>query len=199
MVAEIFCTWLYQCQNPGYEIVPSFCKVLLLGEPRNEYVGSPCIVSYHCTWTYNYLKIKKLTENIQKKRLSRNTHFSFSFWCQYGSAQRHLSLAGVPSCLFSLTRPTQNEGTWSDCRMDYLKTGLSWENRALNSPSLPTPLLFSITVFQDLDPWKVALKAQGSLPLGSASLSKVPGFLMSHSPRMLVSMPIPGIPKGVEF
>lgn len=73
MVAEIFCTWLYQCQNPGYEIVPSFCKVLLLGEPRNEYVGSPCIVSYHCTWTYNYLKIKKLTENIQKKHVSLGT------------------------------------------------------------------------------------------------------------------------------
>lgn len=198
MVAEIFCTWLYQCQNPGYEIVPSFCKVLLLGEPRNEYVGSPCIVSYHCTWTYNYLKIKNLTENIQKKHVSLGT--------------RIFPLAsGASTALHSVTCPwqafhlafspwlAQHRMKGSDCRMDYLKTGLSWENRALNTPSLPTPLLFSITVFQDLDPWKVALKAQGSLPLGSASLSKVPGFLMSHSPRMLVSMPIPGIPKGVEF
>lgn len=60
------------------------------------------------------------------------------------------------------------------------------------------PLLICHPIFQDLAPYKADIKAHGSLSLGSVSLSTVPGFPMSQSPRMFVSVTIPGS-KGVEF
>ena len=45
----------------------------------------------------------------------------------------------VPSWLFSLTCPTQKWGTWSDWRIDHLKTEVPWEIWTLNTSRLPTP------------------------------------------------------------
>lgn len=53
----------------------------------------------------------------------------------------------------------QSWGTQSDYRMDYVKTGLSWESCALNTSSLSTPLLLSIILFFRID--QLVLSALG--------------------------------------
>lgn len=127
--------------------------------------------------------------------MSIGTHiFLFASDCRMALPSTAWHLTSIPSCLFSLTCPTQSWGTWSDCRIDYLKGKLGSEYLWLSNSFLT----LNHSVFQDLALYKADVKAHGSLSLHSASLSKIPGYLMSQSPRIPVSMHIPG-PKGVEF
>lgn len=82
------------------------------------------------------------------------------------STQRCLALDSFLPWLF-LTHPAQTWGTWSGCRIDYLKTELSREIWALNTSSIPlvlavilAGLLFVLMfVLKDLAPYEAGIKA----------------------------------------
>ena len=138
----------------------SFVRCYHWGKQGNRWMESPCTVSHHFMWIHSDMRVKSL--KYKWKHASRDTGFSFCLRLQCGSAHHCLHLTSIPPCLFSLIFPTQTWGARSDCRMDYLKTGLSWESWALNTSRLPTPLVTCHSTFQDLAPYKADIKAHGS-------------------------------------